>query len=95
MVGNITISDAKQQIGELAKVLRKRHDRTQEQLAEKLGMSRITIQNLDAGRNATLDTVLKVLQHFDMLRELNGLVTQEIDNNNAPSLYLPEKRKRK
>lgn len=87
MFGNLTISDVKVQIGELTRLLRKRHDLTQEQLAEKLGMSRITIQNLEAGKNATLDTVLKVLQHYDMLRDLNGIVAQEIDNNNTPSLY--------
>lgn len=87
MFGNITISDVKQQIGELAKVVRKRHNHTQEQLAESLGMSRITIQNLEAGKNATLDTLLKVLQHYDMLSELNSFVTSAIDNNNTPSMY--------
>ena len=87
MLNNINIKSVKVKTGDLLKLLRKRAGVTQEQLGEQLGLSRITIQNIESGKNATMDTLLKVLQHWDMLGSFYGYVEQEINNNNYESLY--------
>lgn len=87
MFRNTTIKSVKEHTGELVKILRMQAALTQEQLAEKLGMSRLTIQHLEAGKNPTMDTLLKVLQHFDMLSSFDNYIASEIHNNNQQSLY--------
>lgn len=87
MFGNITVKDVKISVGSLVKTLRGRDELTQEQLAEQLGLSRLTIQNLEAGKNPTMDTLLKVLQHFDLLAGFDNYIRSEIGNNNERSLY--------
>ncbi len=87
MFDNITIKTVKEHAGELTKMLRNMAGLTQEQLAGELGMSRITIQNLEAGKNPTMDTLLKVLQHFDLLAGFDSYIATEIQNNNQESLY--------
>lgn len=87
MFGNVTVKDVKIQVGLLVKTLRNRDSLTQEQLAEKLSLSRVTIQNLESGQNPTMDTLLKVLQYFDLLGSFNSYIETEIQNNNQQSLY--------
>ena len=85
---NIKIKDVKVEIGQLVKSFRKRDRISQEELAEKLDLSRITIQNLESGKNFTIDTLLKVLQHFDLLQSLHTLIKEKRANNeNLKSLY--------
>jgi DNA-binding XRE family transcriptional regulator len=52
----LKISDVKLKIGEMTKVLRKKNKLSRQQLADLLDVSRMTIQNLEAGKNCTLDT---------------------------------------
>ncbi len=87
MFGNITVKDVKKHVGSLVKTMRQRDAITQEELAEKLDLSRITIQNLEAGKNPTIDTVLKVFQYFDLLAGFDSYVANEIQNNGQQSLY--------
>ena len=87
MLDSINIKNVKLRVSDLVKLFRKREGLTQEQLGEKLGLSRITIQNLESGKNATIDTLLKVLQYFDLLNGLYEYLGNEIDNNNQASLY--------
>ncbi|MET3981757.1 transcriptional regulator with XRE-family HTH domain [Mucilaginibacter sp. UYP25] len=87
MLNVVNIKDVKLKAGELTKTLRKRENLSQEQLAEKLGLSRYTITNLESGQNATLDTLFKILQYFDMLEAFNGFIDNEINNRNQESLY--------
>lgn len=87
MLNPVTIKDVKNQIGTLVKTLRDREDLTQEQLAEKLNLSRVTIQNLESGKNPTIETLLKVLQYFDLLDGLNNYIETEARNNTQQSLY--------
>ena len=87
MLENLNIKFVKLRIGHLIKVLRKNEKLTQSQLGEKLDLSRITIQNLESGKNATLDTLLKTLQHFDKLKAFYDHIESEINNNNYESLY--------
>lgn len=87
MFGNITIRDIKVRLGTLVKTLRDREELTQEQLAEKLGLSRLTIQNLEAGKNPTMDTLLKAMQYFDLLPGFDRYIESESNRNNSQSLY--------
>jgi transcriptional regulator with XRE-family HTH domain len=59
-----------------------------QELAERLELSRITIQNLESGKNFTIDTLLKVLQYFDKLAALNDFVKgKRSENEEVESLY--------
>ncbi|MDP4662865.1 MAG: helix-turn-helix domain-containing protein [Salibacteraceae bacterium] len=85
---NVNIKDVKMGVGRFVKAKRKAENLTQEQLAERLAISRITIQNLEAGKNFTMDTLLKVLQHFNLLSGLHQLIVSEVDAaENIESLY--------
>ncbi len=87
MFGNITIKEVKKQLGALVRLLRKRENLSQEELAEKLGLSRLTIQQLEAGKNPTIETVLKVLQHFDLLEDFSRYIDGHSNNIDMDSLY--------
>ena len=83
----LKIKDVKTDLGKLTKVLRKKQKLSQDELADLLNMSRITIQNLESGKNITSDTLLKVFQQFDVLEKFNHFVQEEIKNNSYKSLY--------
>jgi transcriptional regulator with XRE-family HTH domain len=87
MLETISIKDTKTNIGLWVKTQRKSRNLSQDQLAEALDLSRLTIQNLEAGKNTTLNTLLKVLQYLDELEKLHAFIEQEIQNNSYPSLY--------
>lgn len=85
---NITIKDVKVKTGKLVRLLRKREKISQDELAEKLGISRITVANMEAGKNFTIDSLLKVLRHFELLGEVDRLLDERIgDNEGTGSLY--------
>ncbi len=75
----LKIKDVKTDLGKWVKVMRKNQNLSQHQLADLLNMSRITIQNLEAGKNITIDTLLKVFQHFDALEKFSHFVQVEIN----------------
>jgi transcriptional regulator with XRE-family HTH domain len=52
---NLKIKDVKSEIGQLVKSLRKKQKLSQQELAEQLDLSRITIQNLESGKNFTIE----------------------------------------
>ena len=84
----VKIKDVKLEIGQLVRSLRKKEGLTQEDLANLLELSRITIQNLEAGKNFTIDTLLKVLRHFDLLNTLlDVVIDKKIEIKNLKSLY--------
>ena len=83
----ISINDVKIKIGQLCKQKRLFHDLSQDQLAKELALSRITIQKLEKGKNVTLDTFLKVLNHFDSLEDLNSYFSEKIEQLSVKSLY--------
>ena len=87
MFDPIKITDVKNQLVELTLSLRSKHGLSQEQLADKIGVSRITIQNLESAKNVTLDTLLKVLHYFDLLEKLHLFLKNETDSSTIPSLY--------
>ena len=88
MLEVLNIKDVKKEIGHAIKFLRKRNKISQSELAELLDLSRITIQNLESGKNFTINTLLKVLQHFDLLQELNQEIKSVVKNHEeVDSLY--------
>jgi transcriptional regulator with XRE-family HTH domain len=85
---NIKIKDVKSEIGQLVKFYRKQQKLSQQELAEQLELSRITIQNLESGKNFTIDTLLKAFNHFDVLVGFNQfLIDKRNENEQMPSLY--------
>ena len=76
MFNTVEIRDVKNELGALVKALRKQRGLSQAQLAESLNVSRTTIQNLELGRNFTVDTFLKVMKEMDLLAQVQGEVIQ-------------------
>ncbi|MBB3123774.1 transcriptional regulator with XRE-family HTH domain [Mesoflavibacter sabulilitoris] len=87
MLDIVTIKDIKVKIGEACKALRKSNDLSREDLAEALEVSSTTIQNIENGKNATLDNVLKVANHFGLLQSISKELDSTITNQNDISLY--------
>ena len=88
MFDTVEIKDIKRELGNLAKALRKQRGLSQTQLAKTLDVSRTTIQNLEQGKNFTVDTILKVLKEMDLLTQLNNEIEQ-VKNHvlNSKSMY--------
>lgn len=88
MFESIEIKDVKKEIGQLIKLLRKSRKLSQKDLANSLDVSRTTIQNLELGRNSTIDTLLKVLKEMEVLEQLNyEIVNSKKQLKNTKSLY--------
>jgi len=87
MLDVATIKDVKIKIGETCKALRKSNGLSRDELAEVLDVSSTTIQNIENGKNATLDNILKVANHFGLLQSIFKSVHQVVDEQNDISLY--------
>lgn len=86
--GNLKIKDVKSEIAQLVKSYRKQQKLSQQELAAQLELSRITIQNLELGKNFTIDTLLKVFNHFDVLVGFNQfLMDKRNETEQMTSLY--------
>lgn len=72
-----TIKDVKLRIAEWSRAKRREYGLSQEDLARDLGMSRVTIQQIEAGKNVTIDTLLKVAGRFDSLGAIDGFFTMD------------------
>jgi len=82
-----TIKDVKVKIGEACKALRKSNGLSRDELAEVLDVSSTTIQNIENGKNATLDNVLKVSNHFGLLQSIAKEIDKISIDQNDISLY--------
>ena len=88
MLEFVTIKNVQQSVGIWCKQLRKTEKMTQKQLADELAISPITISKLENGENATLETVLKVLQYFDEMNAVYQFVQNKTAQlNDNESLY--------
>ena len=88
MFDTVEIKDIKRELGFLVKALRKQRGLSQKQLAKSLDVSRTTIQNLELGKNFTVDTILKVLKEMDLLTQLNSELSQAKNHViNSKSMY--------
>ncbi len=71
MVINLhTIREVKDKIGFVCQQQRKTHGLSRDELAEALGISATTVQNIENGKNATIDTILKIANHFGLLANI-------------------------
>jgi DNA-binding XRE family transcriptional regulator len=77
---SIRVSDVKVEIGILIKKMRTNRKLTQEELANQLNLSRITIQNIERGKNFTIDTCLLLFQYFDELESFSEFIKLKIDD---------------
>ncbi|WP_438962313.1 helix-turn-helix transcriptional regulator [Nonlabens sp.] len=87
MIDVLTIKEVKLKIGEACKRLRKSNDLSREELAEILDISRATIQNIENGKNATLDNILKIANHFGLLSSISKQIDNASTDQNDISLY--------
>ena len=87
MLDITTIKDVKVKIGKTCKALRKSNGLSRDELAEMLDVSSTTIQNIENGKNATLDNILKVANHFGLLQFIFKSVNQVLDEQKDISLY--------
>jgi len=84
----LEIKDVKKELGALVRAIRKQRGLSQAQLAQSLDISRTTIQNLELGRNFTVNTILKVLKEVALLEQLhNEVVKTKKQVLNSKSLY--------
>ena len=84
----IKVSDIKNDIGVLIKKMRANKKVSQDELARSLNLSRITIQNIEAGKNCTLDTCLLIFQYFDELDSFSAYLKSKSDDyNEIKSFY--------
>lgn len=87
ILDTVTIKEVKDRIGDWCKQKRQDYNLSQEELAEALGMSRITLVKVESGKNVNIDTLLKVANHFDALQNIFQWIKQDIDKDNQNSLY--------
>lgn len=88
MLDFTTIKDVKNTIGEWCRKMRKAENLTQQELADELALSRLTIAKLENGDNPTLETLLKVLNYFDEMKSIHQFVTDKIENlDHQQSMY--------
>jgi len=85
---NVRVSDVKINIGTLIKKMRAKRKLTQEDLAKRLNLSRITIQNIERGNNFTIDTYPLIFQYFDEIESFNEYIKSKVDDyNEIKSIY--------
>jgi len=87
MLEIVTIKDIKDKIGEACMMNRKANNLSREELAKALDVSSTTIQNIENGKNTTLDNVLKVANHFDLLQKIAKELDSYTSDQNNISLY--------
>ena len=87
MLEVVTVKEVKVKLGEACKRFRKSNGISREELAEALDVSSTTIQNIENGKNSTLDNVLKVANHFGLLSSITKEIDKAISNQNDISLY--------
>lgn len=85
---NTNIQDIKSEVASLVKKMRRSQNITQDDLAAKLNLSRITIQNVEAGKNFNIDTLLLIFQYFEQLESFNSFIQEKLmEYDNLDSLY--------
>ena len=82
-----TIKEVKERIGLVCQQHRKANDLSRDELAKALDVSPTTIQNIEHGKNATLDNVLKIANHFGLLTAIYNALDQLTATDDTISLY--------
>lgn len=85
---NNNIADIKLEIGKLIRKMRNSAKISQEELANKLALSRITIQNIETGKNFNIDTMLLIFQYFDETNSFSEFIRSKNEGyDNLTSFY--------
>ena len=85
---SIRISDVKNDLGCHIKKMRTDRKLSQGELAKRLNLSRITIQNIERGNNFTIETYLLVLQFFNEIGSFSDYIKSKLeDYNEIKSIY--------
>lgn len=82
-----TIKEVKERIGLVCQQHRKVNDLSRDELANALNISATTIQNIENGKNATLDNILKIANHFGLLTTIYNALNQFEETDDTTSLY--------
>ncbi len=69
-------------LGEIISISRKKEKITQQDLANNIGVSRLTISNIENGKNVTIDNVLKIFKYFYLLDDFNEFLLNVKLNKN-------------
>ena len=69
--------DLRKSIGELVKTMRQSRQLTQEELAKSLGLTRLTIQKVESGKNSTIDTLLLIFQYFEIMDSFSSFLNEQ------------------
>lgn len=87
MLDAVTIKEVKLKLGQLCKQKRQNYEMSQQDLADALDISRLTVQKFESGNNATIDTILKIANHFDLLNSFYKALEDLESSNDIKSLY--------
>ena len=67
---------ARQTIGERMKEIRLRKNITQEEIAWRAGISKLSVVNAEAGKNISLATLIAILRQLSMIENLELLIPE-------------------
>ncbi len=89
----IRIHDIKKEVGLWVKKMRTNRKVTQIELADRLNLSRLTIQNIEHGNNFTIDTLLLILQYFDELASFREFIQDKLEDAVDQKSFYPNGKK--
>lgn len=81
------------ELGMHVKSLRKTAGMNQTQLAERVGVSRVNISEIERGSNTTISTFLRILKVFNKLEALEEIL--QVPNISPKQLFNQESKNRK
>ncbi len=88
MFETVEIKDVKERVGVTLKAIRKQRKISRIELSEALDISKTTLQNIENGKNFTIDNLLKLLKEFDLLEDINRqLIGYQEQMTESKSLY--------
>lgn len=66
--------DLLREIGTRIKTMRKSSGMSQQELADQVGLSRVSISEIERGGNTSLSSFVRILKTFGLINELNSLL---------------------
>ena len=81
------------EFGKYIRLFRKNAGMSQAQLAERVGVSRVNISEIERGSNTTISTFLRILKVFNKLDALEEML--QVPNISPKQLFEQENKKRK
>ncbi len=69
----LTEQEILQEIGERLKKIRVRHNLTQKQLGEEVGLSVSTISLIEKGKSTTVESLIRILSRLNLIRDFESV----------------------